>query len=130
MTYLLLDTSTPVCRVTIVLADGSYHSHEWQADRILAHGLLKYLSDIVEQYGAKLSTLDGIGVLQGPGSFTGLRIGLTVLNTIADSCQTPIVGATGDDWQQEVVTKLKQGEDDHIVMPLYGHDARITTPRK
>ena len=66
----------------------------------------------------------------GPGSFTGLRIGLTVLNTIASSQAIPIVGATGDDWQDVAVAGIDSGQNDEIVMPFYGSEANITAPRK
>lgn len=130
MTYLLLDTSTPVCKVTIVTDDDVSHDHEWQADRGLAKGLLRYLLGTLSEYGVLVTDLKGIGVFQGPGSFTGLRIGLTVVNTLADASSIPIVGTGGDSWQAEVMMRLNRGDNDQIVMPVYGHEARITTPRK
>jgi len=126
---LLLDTSTPVCKLT--LADGEWrYENEWQADRQLAKGLLAYLHDQLEVNGKSFKDVTGIGVFEGPGSFTGLRIGLTVLNTIADAEKIPIVGARGDQWQQLALQKLAEGNDEHIVLPFYGSDAHITTPRK
>ena len=77
-----------------------------------------------------MHALTGIGVMQGPGSFTGLRIGLTVANTLADGLQVPIVGATGENWQEQALEKLRSGEDEKIVMPEYGAAAHITAPRK
>ena len=126
---LLLDTSTPTCRLTLVDDDG-WHEFEWQADRTLADGLLAYIVDRLNEYHATLSDMTGIGVLKGPGSFTGLRIGLTVLNTLADSRQLPIVGETGDDWRQAALRRLERGDNDRLVMPEYGSAANITTPRK
>ena len=129
MIYLLLDTSTPICRATVV-KDGNRSDYEWQADRNLAHGLLEYLTKILKEHDADLSSLSGIGVLRGPGSFTGLRIGLTVVNTVADSQSVPIVGADGDDWQNVALNQLNKGQNDKVVLPLYGREARITNPRK
>lgn len=126
---LLLDTSTPVCKLT--LADGDFrYDDQWQADRTLADKLLSYLSEQLEKQGKTLHDITAIGAYKGPGSFTGLRIGLTVLNTIADSQAIPIVGETGDDWQSQALRRLQNGENDKLVMPLYGSEAHITTPRK
>lgn len=126
---LLLDTSTPLCKLTLI--DGEKHyENEWQADRQLAKGLLAYLHDQLESQGKTFSDLTGMGVFAGPGSFTGLRIGLAVLNTLADSENVPIVGGTGDGWQTEVLDKLQNGQNERIVLPFYGSDANITTPRK
>lgn len=126
---LLLDTSTPVC--TLILVDGAERfEDEWQADRTLAKGLLTYLHTTLESHGKSWSDITGIGAFEGPGSFTGLRIGLTVLNTIADSQGVPIVGARSESWQDDALSRLSSGENDHIVMPFYGSEAHITSPRK
>jgi tRNA threonylcarbamoyladenosine biosynthesis protein TsaB len=126
---LLLDTSTPVCKATLINGDQSFYD-EWQADRTLAKGLLGYLQTQLQRHNATFTDITGIGVFQGPGSFTGLRIGLTVLNTIADSERIPIIGVRGEDWQQTALNRLQAGENDKIVLPFYGSDAHITTPRK
>ncbi len=125
----LLDTSTPVCKLTLIDGDWRYDD-QWQADRQLARGLLQYLRDQLEKNGKNFADITGIGALRGPGSFTGLRIGLTVLNTMAEALAVPIVGTEGDAWQKDAIAKLQQGENDHIVLPLYSSDARITKPRK
>jgi tRNA threonylcarbamoyladenosine biosynthesis protein TsaB len=125
----LLDTSTPICKLTFV-DEGRYDSVEWQADRQLAHGLLQYLFEQLQARQLSWTDISGIGVMQGPGSFTGLRIGLTVVNTLADAQQIPIVGATGNDWREQVIEALTRGENQKIVLPFYGSDATITKPRK
>ena len=126
---LLLDTSTPYCKLTLI--DGSWkYIDEWHADRTLADNLLRYLQEQLDKHQKTFSDVTALGVYKGPGSFTGLRIGLTVLNTIADSKGISIVGETGDHWQIQAVKRLELGENDQLVMPLYGSDAHITTPRK
>lgn len=126
---LLLDTSTPLCKLTLV--DGAKrHDVQWQADRTLAKGLLRFLRDQLVVVGKTFEDITAIGVFKGPGSFTGLRIGLTVLNTIADSQATPIVGTQGDAWQSDALDRIERGDNDQIVLPFYGGDAHITAPRK
>ena len=126
---LLLDTSTPMCKLTLLDGDWRYNG-QWQADRQLAKGLLGFLDEQLKKNGKTFADISGIGVFAGPGSFTGLRIGLTVLNTIADAEAIPIVGVTGDDWQIRAIDKLEAGENERIVLPFYGSEARITKPRK
>ncbi len=115
----------------ILLLDGdSRHETVWHADRELARGLLAHIVDELAGYDTSIGSLDGLGIYRGPGSFTGLRIGCATLNTIAASEAIPIVGTTGMQWQSDAVVRLHAGEDDRIVLPEYGRDARITKPRK
>lgn len=125
----LLDTSTPVCKLTLVDGDWRYDD-EWRADRTLAKNLLRYMQDQLAKNGKVFADISAIGAFKGPGSFTGLRIGLTVLNTIADAQRIPIVGTTGDGWQAAALRCIEAGEDDKIVLPVYGAGAHITKPRK
>lgn len=126
---LLLDTSTPTCKLTLINGDD-WHEDEWLAERSLADNLLGYLENELKKHDASWNDVTAIGVFQGPGSFTGLRIGLTVLNTWADARAIPIVGEKGDDWKNRAVSRIRASENDHLVMPLYGREANITKPRK
>lgn len=109
---------------------GEAWSYTWEANRTLARDMLTYLRDRLAEHGATFDDISGIGVFRGPGSYTGLRIGLTVLNTIASDRHMPIVGAVGDEWRDTVLTRLDRGENDSIVLPEYGGEARVTQPRK
>lgn len=125
----LLDTSTPTCRLTLI-RDEERFQIEWEADRTLAKVLLSFLHQQLALHESDWSALSAIGVMRGPGSFTGLRIGLTVMNTLADSLHIPIVGTHGVDWVEQAIAQLQAGQNDKIVMPFYGSEAHITTPRK
>lgn len=126
---LLLDTSTYTCKLSLIDGDWRYDD-EWLAARELAKGLLGYLKEQLQKNGKSWKDISGIVAFRGPGSFTGLRIGLTVLNTLADAESLPIVGATGENWQTDGLRRLEAGEDDKIVLPEYGGEAHITQPRK
>lgn len=126
---LLLDTSTPICKLTLV-SDDAERTAEWEAGRELAKGLLNFLDEQLASQNIPWSAISGIGVFQGPGSFTGLRIGMTVLNTIADTLTIPIVTTKGEEWQGRAVDRLRAGDNDKLALPFYGGEANITQPRK
>ena len=122
---ILLDTSTATCRLTTV--DGEISNNfDWEAGRTLARGLLAFIQEKV----GDVKNISGIGIMRGPGSFTGLRIGMAVANTLADGLGIPIVGETGDSWRESALDRLSSGEDDQVILPFYGGDAHITKPKK
>ena len=122
---ILLDTSTATCRLTTV--DGEISNNfDWEAGRTLAKGLLAFIQEKV----GDVKNISGIGIMRGPGSFTGLRIGMAVANTLADGLDIQIVGETGDSWRESALGRLSSGEDDQVILPFYGGDAHITKPKK
>lgn len=126
-----IKTDNPVAELYLYGDDGQLiASKQWQADRELAHWLLREIDTFLSEHQGSLQTLTGLFVFQGPGSFTGLRIGLTVMNTLAYAQHIPIVGAQGEDWQQVAISALLSGADDRVVLPFYGADARVTKPKK
>jgi tRNA threonylcarbamoyladenosine biosynthesis protein TsaB len=126
---ILINTSGKICLVTLIEGDGR-HDYEWQSDMQLSRRLLGYLDELLKRHGKTWDDIDGIGAYRGPGSFTGIRIGLTVMNTIADGAQIPIVGGVGENWQEDVIEKLNRKKDDKVVLPFYDRGANITIPRK
>lgn len=128
--YLGLRTDAP--RAEMYLYDGVALVAEktWQADRELAHGLLAQLEMFLAAQHTSFTDLKGLFIYSGPGSFTGLRIGITTVNTMAYALGIPVVGAGGGDWRERAAARLESNESDRIILPLYGADARITKPKK
>lgn len=102
----------------------------WEADRTLAHLLLKKLDEFVKEADCSLHDLTGLFVFTGPGSYTGLRIGLTVMNSLAYSLGIPVVGVNGESWVETGCTRLAGGDNDKVVLPDYGGEPHITTQKK
>jgi len=102
----------------------------WLAHRELAESLHQVLADVLAEQQMTLEQIEGLVVYEGPGSFTGLRIGITVANALAYSFSVPIIGARGDDWKGTGIARLVNGDNDTAVLPFYGAEANITTPRK
>lgn len=99
----------------------------WDAARKLARDLLGEVESILDR---DFSKLRGIVIFRGPGSFTGLRIGITTMNALAYAQSIPIVGTSGQDWIIDGINRLLKQDDDRIVLPEYGAPANITQPRR
>ncbi len=133
MSYILtLRTDKPEAEVGIYDMDGNQLSyHTWLAHRELSVTLLGVIRDELKKQNATFDDIGSLLVFRGPGSFTGLRIGITVANTIAHSLTIPIVGIADEhEWLERGLAKLKDDGNDRLVMPEYGAEAHITQQKK
>jgi tRNA threonylcarbamoyladenosine biosynthesis protein TsaB len=126
---LTLRTDKPESEIGLYDGDKQVAYESWQAHRQLAETIHVKLKDILASKGKALSDVSGIVVYKGPGSFTGLRIGMSVANALAYSQGAPIVAAAGEDWVAEGL-KLLQIDPQKQVTPEYGMPATTTTPKK
>lgn len=102
----------------------------WEAHRQLAESLNTKINELLNKNNKKIKDIEGLVVYGGPGSFTGLRIGISTANAISYALSIPVLGVNGEGWDRSGIKQLKQGSSDGIVMPNYGADANITLPRK
>ena len=130
MYILTLKTDQPEAEIGLYKDDQQLSYETWEAHRQLAETIHHKIKATLDTQKIDLHQLDGLIVYQGPGSFTGLRIGLTVANALAASLGASIVGVTGDDWIKTGLQKLLAGESDKVVIPEYGALPNITAPRK
>jgi tRNA threonylcarbamoyladenosine biosynthesis protein TsaB len=92
MRILAVDTATPCCSVALaengevgaaaVDASGVTHSRHLMG---LIHG-------VMASSGWRVDQLDGFAVTRGPGSFTGIRIGMSAVMGLAQAVARPVVG--------------------------------------
>lgn len=101
----------------------------WTAHRALAETIHNKLQALLEEQGTLLQDIEGIVVFKGPGSFTGLRIGITVANTLAYALSVPIVGTTDPQWIENGISSLHDGGNDLQIQPEYGAAPHITAQK-
>lgn len=130
MLILTIRTDKPEAEIGLYEDDIELTCHKWQAHRQLAETIHKEIKGVLDKEGKKLQDLEGVVIYQGPGSFTGLRIGISVANALANSLAVPVVGTKSEDWIKAGVNQLNQGINNQIVMPFYGSEAKTTLPRK
>ena len=87
---------------SVALADPAgllLGSAAWSAERGQGNGLLPGLLGLLDRQGATLRDVTGVAVGIGPGSFTGLRVGLALAKGLAVGLGCPIVGIPSlDAW--------------------------------
>lgn len=105
-------------------------AHEsWESKRELSEQLLGKLTNFLRDNDLQLDGLTGIVIFSGPGSFTSLRIGHSVVNALADSLGIPVVGAKDPNWQHSALKALKSAKVGAPALPFYGAEAHITRPK-
>ena len=102
MKILAVDTATTSCSAAVV--DDGLVSAELTTVSNQTHSkhLMKMIDTVCGMSGLKIADMDGFAVTVGPGSFTGLRIGISTVKGLAWSLNKPVVGVSSLDalaWQ-------------------------------
>lgn len=103
-----IDASTEACSVALTFNGNNYHQFEL-CPQSHSTVLLPMIDRLFTQAGCTLSELDGIIFGRGPGSFTGVRIGIGVVQGLAFSAELKVVGvSTLRTMAQQAYEKYKQ----------------------
>ena len=91
-TILNIETSTEVCSVALT-SEGQVLDHRENYDgQTHATLLSQYVKEMLEYANTREMTIDAIAVSIGPGSYTGLRIGLSEAKGLAFGLNVPLIG--------------------------------------
>jgi tRNA threonylcarbamoyladenosine biosynthesis protein TsaB len=130
MLIVTIRTDKPEAEIGFFEDEKQLTYYTWQAHRELAETIHLKLKDLLTEAGRSLDDIEGIVVFKGPGSFTGLRIGITVANALSYSLDVPIVSSEEPDWLQGGIKRLLAGEAEAVAIPEYGAAPHITPQRK
>ena len=89
---LCLETATSLCSVALCDDNGVAASRESSDSKSHASLLTVFIGEVLAEKGLKASDLDAVAVSKGPGSYTGLRIGVSAAKGIAFAASVPLIG--------------------------------------
>jgi tRNA threonylcarbamoyladenosine biosynthesis protein TsaB len=108
MTYILcLETSTDVCSVALYADDRLVDSREVHEPQAHAEKLAAFVEEILRHSGVRADQLSAVAVSEGPGSYTGLRIGVSTAKGLAYALNIPMIGV----GTLELMASAVQGSD-------------------
>ena len=125
MTHILaIDTSTAWCSVALSLADQSVCRHE-KVSAGASQLLLPWVDELLQEQSLTLTDIDAIAIGIGPGAFTGVRLGVAVVQGLAIAKKLPVLPVASLDAiaSQLVLTPHFLESQSHIFMVAI--DARM-----
>lgn len=90
-TILQIETATPVCSVAISVKGETVVLKEEKAPNIHASSLTLFIDEAMKTAGLTYADLDAVAVSKGPGSYTGLRIGVSTAKGLCFALEKPFI---------------------------------------
>lgn len=87
-----LETSTPLCSVALCDKSGVIETRESKEGKSHAAKLTVFIEELLLNAGLSVKDLEAVVVSKGPGSYTGLRIGVSVAKGMAYAASIPLIG--------------------------------------
>lgn len=91
MKYLFIDSATANLVVAIIIDDEIKYIFNQEAGKDMSSIIMPVINEAFTTTGIKPKEIDKIFAVNGPGSFTGIRVGLTFAKTMAWSLKIPVV---------------------------------------
>jgi tRNA threonylcarbamoyladenosine biosynthesis protein TsaB len=141
MLILAIDTALDACAAAVLDTEaGRLIAQESQAmKRGHAEALMPLIARVIEQSGIGFAGLVRIAVTTGPGSFTGLRVGLSAARGIALAANKPVVGVTtltayaapvvSQNSEQPVISAIDARHDQVYLQVVSGNGSSLIWPR-
>ena len=93
MRILAIDTATEACSAAL-WNDGTLSAHFEICPREHTQRILPLVQEVLTESGTTLSELDALAFGRGPGSFTGVRIGIGIAQGLALGAELPMIGVS------------------------------------
>ena len=105
MKYLLLDTSNSFINIYVIENDKLLVEEHIKVLKDMSNIIMPKIREIFDNLSFELRDIDKLFVTIGPGSFTGVRIGITVIKTIGYSLNIPVYPISTLEYLSSITTK-------------------------
>lgn len=113
MLILSIETSTKVCSVALHKDHQLLACHELFTEKSHSGMLTTLIQNVVHQTGNSLQEIDAVAVAKGPGSYTGLRIGVSTAKGLCFALDKPLLSVN---TLEAMVWQLRSFYDQHVLL--------------
>lgn len=124
MKILAIDTSSPCCSVMLTIGNDSFFCTEEASVERTRH-LLSHIDGLLTQNLPDPQLLDLLAWNAGPGSFTGLRIGASIIQALAYSFKLPVQPLSSLEVLAYATLKHRESQSKASTMVAVAQDARM-----
>ena len=141
MLILAIDTALEACAAAVLDTDKNrLIAQESQAmKRGHAEALMPLVARVMKEAGIPFASLDRVAATTGPGSFTGLRVGLSAARGIALAANKPAIGITtlaayaaphvSEHGEHPIISAIDARHEHVYLQVVSGHGGPLVTPR-
>jgi tRNA threonylcarbamoyladenosine biosynthesis protein TsaB len=113
---LAVESSTTVCSVALCDADKVLAIREINDGYNHAVLLTRYIDEVLKETGCSAAELSAVAVSKGPGSYTGLRIGVSAAKAVCFAFQIPLIAISA---HEAMALRLsKEYSVDSVIVPM------------
>lgn len=129
--FLAISSATVHNEVALFNADKIIFKKTWLANRDEAEKILRNIEIVMREGKKRFSDLAAIFTVTGPGGFTGLRIGIAIVNALAWNQKIPIYYCDAFVYsRQKIPGIIKVCKKNKLVRPIYLRKPHITQSKK
>jgi tRNA threonylcarbamoyladenosine biosynthesis protein TsaB len=119
---LTIDSSTQLTRLALFQDGAELDFAEWQSSFNQSEELLAKIDELLLRNNYTKNDIQAIGINLGPGSYTGIRIGVATANALVFALNIPVVSI-------DQISDIKNTKFSSPVLPIYNREPHITTPK-
>ena len=133
MKILSIDTSSKICSVSILEDTTVILEKHTNDEKTHSQNLMPLIDELFKDANLTLDNIDLLACSQGPGSFTGIRIGIATIKAFADAKNIPVVGVTSLEslayniTESGLIVSLIDEKNDNVYYSLFSNNGTTYT---
>lgn len=118
--FLLIETATECCSVALSRGESLINEKYINSPKVHASILAPFIRDILVENKLSISELNAVAVSEGPGSYTGLRVGASCAKGICFGSNIPLIGVStlAAIAQMVIDSKIMDAKEEYIIAPM------------